>query len=277
MTANSADAELLRNTKVVQQIDPLFDAAVEQPLTRNTLLRLAAGTLGAIRVPNMLSPEVCAELTANLANAEFDTYDERRIYPPIAKFGPAVYDYYLDGKLRPEYWIDAERAERNWSGIVGSNDPMFSIVDQLVAAWSGPVSRATVNGRELFAGMIRELKGDPRLHFDEVVREFPEVFDLTPVAQLGFNCYISLPPSGGELNVFRRRWRPDDEHNRVGFGWSQTVVKDEPHLCITPELGEGILFDTRNYHFITPSTEGRRLTLAFFVGVTADNRLIIWS
>ncbi|MFD4785825.1 hypothetical protein ACFWN1_01825 [Streptomyces sp. NPDC058459] len=117
---------------------------------------------------------------------------------------------------------------------------MDTLLAQIAEAWNGPVSRATVGGRSLFAGMVRELKGDPRMHFDEVVREFPGVFDHTPIAQLGFNCYISLPKEGGELNVFRRRWRPADDEDRIGFGWSQTIVAREPRLTLTPELGEGI-------------------------------------
>jgi hypothetical protein len=269
--------ELIKNTQVVQQVDPLFGAQTESPLTRDTLLRLAAGTLGAIRIPDMLTAQACARLTGRLDQTEFSTYDERRIWPPIAKFGPAVYDYYLDGELRPEYWTDARKAEQQWARAVGDEDPMEALIGQLAAAWGGPVTRATVGGQELFAGMVRELKGDPRMHFDEVVREFPGVFDHTPIAQLGFNCYISLPEDGGELNVFRRRWRPTDDADRVGFGWSQTIAVQEPSLTLTPVLGEGILFDTRNYHFITPSTVGRRLTLAFFVGVTAENRLIVWA
>ena len=276
MTAIPSD-ELVENTEIVQGIDPLFDARTESPLTRSSLLRLAAGTLGAIRVPRMLSAQRCAELTKGLDDTEFSTYDERRIWPPIAKFGPAAYDYYLDGQLSPDYWRDQRQAEDVWSQLVGQDDPMDTLVAQIAAAWQGPVTRATVRGRPLFAGMIRELKGDLRMHFDEVVREFPDVFDLTPVAQLGFNCYLNLPDSGGELNVFRRRWRPQDDQSRVGFGWSQSVADGEPKLSLTPVLGEGIFFDTRNYHFITPSTEGRRLTLAFFVGVTAENRLVIWA
>ncbi|BCL27208.1 2OG-Fe(II) oxygenase [Streptomyces aurantiacus] len=276
MKPTDAD-HLIRNTEVVQQVDPLFDAETTSPLNREALLRLAAGTLGAIRVPDMLTPEGCVQLCAQLDGTEFSTYDERRIWPPIAKFGPAVYDYYLDGQLRPEYWQDARKAEEQWAKATGADDPMEALIAQIAEAWDGPVSRATVGGRSLFAGMVRELKGDPRMHFDEVVREFPGVFDHTPIAQLGFNCYISLPEDGGELNVFRRRWRPTDDEDRIGFGWSQTIVAREPHLTLTPELGEGIFFDTRNYHFITPSTKGRRLTLAFFVGVTADNRLIIWA
>lgn len=276
MKPTDAD-HLIRNTKVVQQVDPLFDAETVAPLSRDSLLRLAAGTLGAVRVPAMLTPQACERITAQLDGTEFSTYDERRIWPPIAKFGPAVYDYYLDGELRPEYWQDAREAEEQWARAVGADDPMDTLVAQIAASWDGPVSRATVGGQRLFAGMVRELKGDPRMHFDEVVREFPGVFDHTPVAQLGFNCYISLPEDGGELNVFRRRWRPADDEDRIGFGWSQTIVAREPGLTLTPELGEGIFFDTRNYHFITPNTNGRRLTIAFFVGVTAENRLIIWA
>jgi hypothetical protein len=66
-------------------------------------------------------------------------------------------------------------------------------------------------GRPLFAGMIREFAGGARIHFDEVVREFPGVFD------------------------------------------------------------------SRNYHSVTAGGEGPRVTLSFFIGVTAEGRLVIWS
>ncbi|WP_171072393.1 hypothetical protein [Streptomyces sp. DASNCL29] len=41
--------------------------------------------------------------------------------------------------------------------------------------------------------MVRELSGDPRMHFDEVVREFPGIFfDRTPT---GRRRAERLPPA----------------------------------------------------------------------------------
>ncbi|MFD4785824.1 hypothetical protein ACFWN1_01820 [Streptomyces sp. NPDC058459] len=72
MKPTDAD-HLIRNTKVVQQVDPLFDAETASPLSRDALLRLAAGTLGTVRVPDMLTPELCERITAQLDGTEFST------------------------------------------------------------------------------------------------------------------------------------------------------------------------------------------------------------
>ncbi|MER7620938.1 2OG-Fe(II) oxygenase [Streptomyces sp. NPDC126503] len=272
------DAALVaENTEVIQHIDPLFDVLSKDEPARSDLVRLAAGTLAAVRIPHHLSAERCAELIKALDTADFDTYDERRIFPPVTKFGPAVFDYYLDGTIRPEYWEHAERSRATWKQIVGDDDPLDTLVAELRRIWQGPVEPATVGGRELFVGMVRELTGGARMHFDELMREFPGVFDHELVAQFGFNCYISVPEEGGELVVYRRRWKPSDDQKRIGYGWNESVAADEPRVQVKPTVGDSVWFDSRNYHAINPNTAGRRLSLAFFCGVTTENKLVLWS
>ncbi|MET7509820.1 2OG-Fe(II) oxygenase [Streptomyces albidoflavus] len=272
------DATLVaENTEVIQQIDPLFDVLSKDTPVRSDLVRLAAGTLAAVRIPHHLPADRCAELMSALDNAEFDTYDERRIFPPVTKFGPAVFDYYLDDTIRPEYWDHAAQSRATWKKIVGEHDPLDTLVDELRRIWQGPVEPATVGGRELFVGMVRELTGGARMHFDELMREFPGVFDQELVAQFGFNCYVSVPEEGGELVVYRRRWKPSDEQQRIGYGWSEKIAEAEPRVQVKPSVGDSVWFDSRNYHAINPNTAGRRLSLAFFCGVTTENTLVLWS
>lgn len=269
---------IIANTQVTQHIDPLFDAFRTPEPSRHDFHRLAAGTLAAIQVPAHLPMDQCAALVQALNDCEFDAYDERRIYPPVMKLGPAVYDYYLDGGLKPEYWADARHARQVWQRAIGDRpDPLAFLVAELRRFWNGPVLPATVNGMELSVGMIRELTGGARMHFDEVVREFPGGLDQEIVAQFGFNCYVDVPDSGGELVVYRRRWRPRDEQERIGYGWHEQIAADEPRVVIGPGIGDSIWFDSRNYHTIRPNDQGRRLTLSFFCGVTTDNALVLWS
>ncbi|WP_250301018.1 hypothetical protein [Streptomyces sp. A 4/2] len=268
---------IAENTEVVQRIDPMFDALSLENPTRSDLLRLAAGTLAAVRIPAHLRDVDCKALVQALDSHEFDTYDERRIYPPVMKLGPAVFDYYLDDGIRDEYWEHAAESRRTWKQLVGDHDPLDLLVGELRRIWGGSVEPATVDGRELFVGMVRELTGGARMHFDELMREFPGVLDQQLVAQFGFNCYIAVPDDGGELVVYRRRWKPSDEAHRVGYGWSESVAADEPRVEIKPGLGDSIWFDSRNFHAIKPNSEGRRLSLSFFCGVTTENKIVLWS
>ncbi|MCT9093208.1 2OG-Fe(II) oxygenase [Streptomyces sp. ASQP_92] len=278
MSSTLHDASLVaENTDVIQQIDPLFDVLSSTVPYRSDLVRLAAGTLAAVRIPSHLPADRCAELVRALDDCEFDTYDERRIFPPVTKLGPAVFDYYLDDTIRAEYWEHAEQSRRTWKRIVGDNDPLDMLISELRLIWQGPVEPATVGGRELFVGMVRELTGGARMHFDELMREFPGVVDQELVAQFGFNCYISVPEDGGDLVVYRRRWKPSDERERIGYGWSERVAADEPRVMVKPEVGDSVWFDSRNFHAITPNTAGRRLSISFFCGVTPENKLVLWS
>lgn len=266
------------NTEVVQQIDALFDVAKRKDPTRQNVLHLAAGTLAALHIPEQVSAARCAEIVRALDDVEFDTYDERRIFPPVLKLGPAVFDYYLDTGISPDYWEHADQSRRIWQEVVGGHeDPLATVVDALKSVWSGPVRPATVQGRELFVGMVRELTGGARMHFDEVVREFPGVLDQDVIAQFGFNCYISVPDEGGELVVYRRKWKPSDEQHRIGYGWSEDISAAEPRAVIKPDVGDSVYFDCRNYHTIRENVSGRRLTLSYFCGVTAENELVLWS
>ncbi|RJQ81622.1 2OG-Fe(II)-dependent halogenase WelO5 family protein [Amycolatopsis panacis] len=255
----------------------MFDIVSSPAPPRSDILRLAAGTLAAIRIPGMLSPQRCTEVMVELANCEFDHYDPAQVFPPVAKFGIGISDFYSADGLRQEYWAEAEQAAKNWQALFTDDDPVQAVLDQLARSWDGPVSRATIDGQECFVGVVRQLTGGSRIHYDEIARDYPYLFDTPPIVQFGFNCYLAVPESGGELTVHRRRWLPRDEDHRDGYGWAPRVVAGEPHVTLHPEVGEGIFFDSRNYHRIGANTAGRRVALGFFMGVTAENRLILWS
>ncbi|HEV7932173.1 MAG TPA: hypothetical protein VGP70_07635 [Actinomadura sp.] len=265
------------DTTVAQGVEPMFDLVTAARPARADVLHLAAGTVGAIKIPGVLPADVCRDVVERTQRWDFDVYAPRRIHPPVAEFGPAAYDHYLDGRLRDEYWAHSDSATTTWREAVGAQDPLQRVIACLARCWAGPVHRVTVGGRPLFAGMIREFTGGARIHFDEVVREFPGVFDSVPIAQFGFNCHLSMPEEGGDLTVYRRRWRPRDDRHRAGYGWDRPIVEGEPSLTIHAEAGDAVIFDSRNYHSVAANTEGRRVTLSFFIGVTVEGRLVIWS
>jgi len=190
--------DIEENTEVVQTYDPMFDVIDAPALQGRDLTRLSAGTLGILHVRQLVDSARCGQIMDKADRLQFDTYDLKRIYPPVAKFGPSAYDYYLDGGFRPDYWEHVESANRMWRQIVGDDDPVEAIMQRLRVVLRTDVNRAAVGGRELFAGMLREFSDGGRMHFDELAREFPGVLDEEPVIQFGFNCHLSVPESGGE-------------------------------------------------------------------------------
>jgi hypothetical protein len=274
---NVDSRDIAENTQVVQLYETMFDVLKTPELIARDFARLSAGTLGSLHLQGLISPARCAEIMELADRLQFDTYDEKRIYPPVTKFGPSAYDYYLNGAFSPDYWEQAEQSDRLWRQIAGDDDPVESILDRFRVALGTEVSRAQVGGRPLFAGMLREFSDGGRMHFDELAREFPGILDDEPIVQFGFNCHLSVPSSGGELTVYRRRWRPDDDRFRIGYGWDEKIAEREPAATTRALVGDGVLFDSRNYHSIAPCGPGRRVTLSFFVGVTLAGRVVVWS
>jgi hypothetical protein len=256
----------------------LFDSVVSDTLDRGLLARIGAGTVASARIPNFFTADQCIAVMKGLETCDMGSYDEQLVQPRIAKLGPATYDFYGNEELPPAYWEHTTQSEASRSGLLYGTDPLDEATAKLEKVWGGPVTRAMSKGRPMFAGMIREINASAKMHFDEVVREFPGVVDDTPVAQIAFNCHLSMPASGGESLVYRRTWKPSDEQHRDGYGYDESIIAEEPYACVQAFQGDAVFFDPRNYHLVRPNTsEGRRVTLSFFLGITSSGALTIWS
>ncbi len=257
----------------------LFDVETTDALTREHILRLGAGVLGAVRVRGFAAPHDCRAIMRELdRHPPLGTYDEQLIYPPIAKLGPAAYDCYVADGLGEEYWTRAAEAVQVRRTLLHGGDPMDHALARIRTAWGGPVEYASSGGQPMFAGMIREIANGAKLHFDEVTRESPGLLDVTPASFLTLNWYLATPEHGGELSVYRHRWRPMDERHRDSYGYLPAAVADEPVAMVHPCVGDAVLFDSRHLHAIAPpSGSGRRVSLSFFLGITGHGELQLWS
>jgi hypothetical protein len=243
---------------------------------------LASGVTAALHIKNFLSPAVCQATLARIDDGDLfvEEYDRDRVDPPIARFGPVINDFKAGHDIDESYWRAALDARDAWRvAIAEETDPMRVTLDRLRTVWPGAVRLATVGGRPLFAGSIREINHGALIHFDDVRREYgPKLIDGgPPVVQVAFNAWLSVPERGGETTIWRRRWRPGDEGRRQGYGVAAEAVEGSPYLRVAAEAGDALLFDPRNYHAVAPAVGGRRVALAFFMVLTARGDLLLWS
>jgi hypothetical protein len=198
----------------------------------------------------------------------------------IARFGPALNDYRRpDGTLdASRYWLAAEEARTTWSAAGLRPDPVQIALAALGTAWGAAVAPATISGRPVFGGTLREINAGALVHFDDVNREYPPgVFDQQVVAQLAFNAWVAVPAQGGATSVWRRRWQPEDEAHREAYGYANRVVERVQSVTLAPEVGDGLLFNPNNLHAVEPNPGHRRIVFAFFLGLTTTGQLIYWS
>ena len=239
------------------------------------IYRLAAGLVGAVRVREYFTRAQCAQIMAALEGSVQGTYGSQGA-PKILKIGPSAYDIFSSNE--DTYWPEAARAGELRSTLLAGDDPFALAIGKVADMWAGPVRPARRGERDMFAGLIREINQGAIMHFDEIVCEMPGVIDELPVSQLAFNVHLSVPDEGGETRVFRRRWRPQDERFKDGYGYVPEVVGDEPRTHVRAEVGDAVLFDSRNFHMVeTTRGRGRRVALAFFLGLTGAGELVTWS
>lgn len=258
--------------------EPHLEVLVDDTLTRNHILQLAAGTAGAIRITNALPTDQCRSFTDALDTSSLSHYDSQRYRLPAARLGPVLNEFNEAGNINPNYWRETRVATKYWRDQASDKDLRSKSADIIASAWGSSVVPASVDGRELFWGIIREINSGTLIHWDEMIREYPVNFlDRFPIAQLAFNLFISTPPQGGHTTIWRKRWRPADEHYRTAFGYEPSVVANAAELNVTPQTGDAIIFDSRNFHAVRDSAGGRRVSISFFIGVVGDGSLILWS
>src|SRR5450755_4602276 len=261
-----------------QTSDPLFKKATAATLNADLILELAAAAIGAVHITEAFSADQCRDFMADLDWSALSPYAETRYQHPAARLGPVINEFNAGESIGPQYWQAAQSAISYWGDHSGKPDLRSACAALIQSVWDGSVSACTVNGRELFWGIVREINSGTLIHWDEVIREYPVcMLDRFPVVQMAFNAFMSTPEVGGETCVWRKRWHPQDEIHRTGFGYRADAVKDKPHITITPRTGDVVLFDSRNFHVVKQSSQGRRVTISFFIGLAGDGDLVLWS
>lgn len=133
----------------------------------------------------------------------------------------------------------------------------------LMQTLNRPMDRAKAAGIALADCTVRALPGAPP-HTDWIVHELPsfEAFDGL-LDQFAWNVYLAVGDQGGETCIYKT---PDLE---------AAEAMEAPSVVLKPEIGELILFRSRNVHAVTP-TQGHRLTVSGFWGPCLSGTLRYW-
>ena len=261
--------------------DPLFFPVSASSFHRELIADLAAGRCAAIEVREFMPRDTCAEILRALETVSFETYNTKRIFPPVMRFGVGVSDHNVAGVLADTYWEALQEHRQAWRALRLPYDPYDLCRKGLAAHWPYPVSVATRDGRPLGDGVIREPNGGFQVHFDDAKREFTgSLIDGNLIAQFAFNLYLSVPEVGGETVVWRHRWHPADEAMRLSYstyGYPEDVVGDAEFFELWPTVGSALLFDPGNFHAVRPSKDSRRIAIGFAVGLVDTGELVTWG
>ncbi len=102
-------------------------------------------------------------------------------------------------------------------------------------------------------------------------------------AQFSAVLMLQPPEAGGELTVYRQRWRPEDDtefKNKGAKGWDPRVVEGAQVATYAAAAGDLYVFNPTQYHEV-PLTSGEsdRVSMQFFMAfdVEGDGPVVTFS
>lgn len=257
-------------------------------LTRDSLLRLAAGQAIAIVVPGYYPAELCRDAAGRLLDdAWFGEYEN---VPGVYKWGLNTYEGLSSVEREKRYF---DRAVPAIQALRETWRPHLSPIDrlrlELQESWPAGANMEYLDGRALFVGQARVFqKGDGALPHQDFLPW--ELIDLRKsgsaegtelVGQLTANLYLRTPETGGELELWSAGYDHADYDERRAEAGSYGLDRDrlpEPTAVIKPADGMLILFHSTRPHAVRPSQGTSRVALSCFIGVRGlDHPLTYWS
>jgi 2OG-Fe(II) oxygenase superfamily len=254
----------------------------ESELGLETFQALVNHEIDAIRVPGFYPQDLCAGLSKKMLAS--DHYGRYVNAPLIGRIGQAYFESQASPEAASNYWRNAPR----WIGEMRSAcHPYLTPIDKLRLVldelWPTGTTVASLKGKRMFVGLGRvfEAGGHAEPHQDVLAwdaPDAPEAHALT--SQVAANTYLSLPDSGGELTLWRHELT-QEEYNRLkspsSYGIEPTKLPT-PIVALKPEIGDLILFNSRQLHAVEKSFGRQRVTWSNFIGVQGPVRpLTVWS
>lgn len=236
----------------------------------------------AVRCPRYYPPPLAEEISRRLVlHPRFSDYEKA---PGIGKVGSPYYDTVGDPEFEAKYWANALEWIRT---VRAAFWPYLSPIDRLrldldeQLPQGARLLRDAIN-RPAFAGLSRVFEDGAealphldRLEWDAAIGRFK----ASPAAQGAMNVYMKIPARGGELAIWRVKpdlRRYEDLRIPGSYGLRRELL-GEPDAVIEPQPGELILFDSRNVHAVYKSSGGPRVTVSFFVILSAEGEAFIYS
>jgi hypothetical protein len=199
-----------------------------------------------------------------------------------ASFTGLVATEFLD--CRETYLTGVAQANVDRRRLLGGQpDPLDAVIRLLGHAWPAGARIATEGDGPYFAGVIRNLRSVPH-HTDFGRRDLVGWAVARTRWQLSWNLYLTAPASGGELEIWQRHWREEDEQayrydRATKKGWHPDVVAGRPSVAVAPRVGRLVVFNPVYYHKVLDVTGTKpRLAMSSFVGGVDERRpLLLWS
>jgi hypothetical protein len=259
---------------------PRLTKRVEADLNRESFAALLADEIPAIRIRNFATAQECAAFADAVRRRGLRFYSVAR---RIGYIGLAQYEYRWD-RPKEDYFRDVIVADREKQAVLDASfDAVRRLIDRLAEHY--PAGRVGIAEEALgpyYAGIIRQASEGVDLHADFAPLNAPAYVIGSIDAQLGWNFYAEGLIAGGETTVHHAPWTPEMRPGEIpkSYGLPREIVSGAETFTFTPDIGDVVIFNTRNPHEIAGGEAGsgrERISIGSFIGRLPNRDLVLWS
>lgn len=259
---------------------PTWNRDDADELSSESVEALIRNEIPAIRISDFATADECAAFTKAVHNSpDLKSYS---VATPTHYLGLVMYEYRQGGGRKDEFFDAVPAAVAAQQKLY---DQSFDVPERfremLAPHYSGSIFVPTEPGYGSYCPVVvRIASNGVHLHADFAPYNSPDWAIGAIDAQITWNLYTECPSVGGQTTVYNAPWTPA-ESDDPARGLPDSTVESDPDVesfTFAPQVGEIVLFNPRNPHKIAAgsATEGR-VSIGSFLGVNANNDLLMWS
>lgn len=252
---------------------PSWETDAVQPFSAEAIHRLLANRVPAVRLADFAT----ASETRAFGDAMVHGARRTGSIAEVSRLGISQYQQGIRGS-KAGYFAAAEQARAEYAAIfTASFNPLQRFLAALESVgFASDVESEPGFGR-YFAGTGKLRNGESPIHVDFSPQDSAGWRVGTLQAQLAWNYYVQVPPSGGELLLWERAWEPSHDALMVPgqYYFPPTVVAGARMLRLPVQPGEVVLLNSRCYHAVAHSEN--RLAYGSFVAWYGGRALRLFS
>ena len=243
------------------------------PASGETLRALIDNRVPAVSMSGFATPAEVEALARELTEHSLRT----RSITQVTRLGISQYQQGLCGS-KQEYFDTARSIAPAFRAIFErSLSPVDRFLSRLRELGFDADVMAEPGFGSYWAGTGKLRNGFSPIHVDFAPQDSEGWAIGESVAQLAWNFYLRVPPTGGELLVWDKLWLPEHDVHQVSdsYYYTDEAVEGVARLEFPVEAGQVVILNSRNFHAVAESED--RLAFGSFISVFDDGRLRLWS
>ncbi len=242
----------------------------------------------ALRIPDYCSRELCSLIAGQLRTHPFlEVYSHelreggevKYLDYGVDRFGVSFNTTYsCDSTAIKRYYDNARKSMQTVRDVCeGALSPFDRFRLELDEVWPGKTGLASFEGKKMMAGVVRVMNrpdDTERLSAQPHVDFLPSTYKHL-AGQFAVNIYVEMPPGGGTLELWDVPITEQEmKSKRHDHDWRSELPSS---TMILPQTGDLLIFSTRSPHAVEDIYGGSRISIQSFIGLTAEQDLLLWA